>query len=310
MSVYNGEKYLRKCIDSILNQSFEGFEFIIVEDCSQDSTLEILKSYQDSRIKIIQKVENKGFKGFVENLNLGIIQAKGKYIARMDADDVAHPERLQKQYEFLEKNTDIFLVGTSANLIDEKNKNIGHFSAICREENLKKMMLKKNVIFHPTIMFRKEKNIFYRDKFWGCEDYDFYLRLYSENKKIVNLSDTLLDYRILNQSLSRAGNRFEKLIFLEKAKIFYKERTQLGEDSYEYFEPEKFKNILNLEEASAKNDLLFACHTALKMGDQKVLAQILEKMKKYNVSSKKYEILNLLPENLFFYFVKIYRNLP
>ena len=120
MSVYNAEKYLDLAIESILNQSFRDFEFIIIEDCSTDNSLEILKNYaeKDSRIKIIQKTENKRMKGFIENLNIGLEEAKGKYIARMDADDISHPSRFDKQVVFLETHSDIFMVGSYINFIN------------------------------------------------------------------------------------------------------------------------------------------------------------------------------------------------
>jgi len=91
MSVYNAEKFLNSAIESITNQTFTDFEFIIIEDCSTDNSLDILEEYakKDSRIKIIKKEKNIGIKGFIENLNLGISIAKGKYIARMDQDDVS-----------------------------------------------------------------------------------------------------------------------------------------------------------------------------------------------------------------------------
>lgn len=102
MSVYNAEKYLSQAIESILNQSFEDFEFIIIEDCSTDNSLKIIKNYaiNDKRIRIIQKAKNKKMRGFIENLNIGLSEAKGKYIARMDSDDISHPDRFEKQVLF------------------------------------------------------------------------------------------------------------------------------------------------------------------------------------------------------------------
>ena len=118
MSTYNGEKYLVQAIDSILNQTYQNFEFIIIEDSSTDNSLDILEEYakKDSRIKIIKKEKNIGIKGFIKNLNLGISIAKGKYIARMDADDISLPERFQKQVDFLEKNSDFNLEQSSMNV--------------------------------------------------------------------------------------------------------------------------------------------------------------------------------------------------
>ena len=106
MSVYNAETYLSHAIESVLNQTYDNFEFIIIEDCSTDNSKEILQNYAivDSRIKIIYKEKNKGTLGFIENLNFGIENARGKYIARMDADDICHRERFEKQVSFLENN--------------------------------------------------------------------------------------------------------------------------------------------------------------------------------------------------------------
>ena len=310
MSVYNAEKYLDIAIESILNQSFRNFEFIIVEDCSIDHSLEILKNYaeKDSRIKLIQKEKNKGFIGFVENLNIGLKEAKGKYIARMDADDMAFPDRLQKQYDFLEKNHDIFLIGTSAELIDENGNKIknGVFKAETDINILKKKNLINNNVYHPTIMFRNEQGLFYRDKMQGCEDYDFYLRLYSSGKKISNLPDILLKYRILKSSISRSGNTFIKRLFTQKALEFYNERLEKGTDSYDMFSPQDF-NCFFKENSLSINTLIFALHTADKTYDYQMLKECYDKLKlidKNNKELKKYRI-----KTLSFFIFLLYKNL-
>ena len=140
MSVYNGEKYLVQAIDSILNQTYQNFEFIIIDDCSTDNSSHILQEYaqKDSRIKIIKKEKNIGIKGFIKNLNLGISIAKGKYIARMDADDISLPERFQKQVDFLENNPEITLVGAQLNLINEQNKITGEAIAALQHRDIVK----------------------------------------------------------------------------------------------------------------------------------------------------------------------------
>ena len=127
MSVYNAEKFLNSAIESITNQTFTDFEFIIIEDCSTDKTLEILREFKekDNRIKIIQKEKNEGPKGFIKNLNLGLNMAQGKYVARMDSDDISLPERFQKQVIFLENNPEISMVGAQIDFINEKNEIIG-----------------------------------------------------------------------------------------------------------------------------------------------------------------------------------------
>jgi glycosyltransferase involved in cell wall biosynthesis len=119
MSVYNGEKYLCEAIDSILNQTFENFEFLIVNDGSTDRTLEILQSYRDPRIKVINNERNIGL---TASLNKGLKIAKGEYVARMDADDVSFPHRLEQQKAFLDRNPRVAMVGSWAEVIDESGK--------------------------------------------------------------------------------------------------------------------------------------------------------------------------------------------
>jgi len=109
MSVYNGEKYLREAIESILNQTFRDFEFIIINDGSTDKTSEILSSYNDPRIVIIN---NKRNIGLTKSLNKGLKMVKGEYIARQDADDVSLPERLERMVNFLDMNRDVGLLGS------------------------------------------------------------------------------------------------------------------------------------------------------------------------------------------------------
>ena len=118
---YNGEKYLRLAINSVLQQSFTKFEFIIVDDCSTDSTPTIISSYQDGRIKYLK---NKVNLGQTQSLNIALDLAKGKYIARIDADDIYIPKKLEKQYNFMEKHRNVVVSGTMGMKIDENEKNI------------------------------------------------------------------------------------------------------------------------------------------------------------------------------------------
>ena len=120
MSVYNSEKYIIEAIESVLSQTFNDFEFIIVNDGSTDNSLSLIKSINDPRIKIIDQ-ENKGLS---KALNIGINIAKGKYIARLDADDIALPTRFEKQYKFLENNPECVALGTEAIYTTEDGKEL------------------------------------------------------------------------------------------------------------------------------------------------------------------------------------------
>lgn len=294
MSVFNGEPYLESAIESVLNQTFANFEFIIINDHSTDRTAEILQKMEekDHRILIFEKPINKGFKGFVENLNLGISKARGRYIARMDADDLCLPERFEKQFDYLEKNKDVFLIGTSVDLINEKNEEIGEMTALTGSEEIRKRIRIDNPIFHPTILFRNEPDLFYREKMYACEDFDFYLRKFTEKRILHNMSDKLLKYRVLEDSISREGNGFIKRLFLEQAKIFFIQREKLGKDSYDGFDENELLNVLDPDFQNQKTYLIFAAQVAILYRKQEELNQILEKLSNQHQYSSLYFNLN------------------
>ena len=294
MSVYNGETFLESAIESVLNQTFSNFEFIIINDHSTDKTAEILQNWEekDNRILVFEKPINKGFKGFVENLNLGISKSRGKYIARMDADDLCMPDRFEKQRAYLEKNPEVFLVGSAMELINDKNEKIGELKALTDLESIKKRTRIDNPIFHPTILFRNEAELFYREKFYACEDFDFHLRKLSEKRILHNLPENLLKYRVLEESISRKGNSFVKRLFLEQAKIFSIQREKFGKDGYENFDENEFLNILDPEFRNQKSCLIFAAQVAILYKRQEELNQILEKLSRQHKYSSMYFNLN------------------
>lgn len=206
MSVYNGKKFIREAIESVLSQTFEDFEFIIVDDCSNDGTLEIARSYtSDKRIKIITNERNMGL---TRSLNAGIRYASARYIARMDGDDISLPERLERQVDFLDKNRDVGLLGSAACLIDEDGTILRIMPVTEDNEGIQRTLLRRNCFVHSSIMFRRD--VFeeiggYRDEFECAEDYDLILRI-SEHCKVHNLKDILCKYR-----LNKNGISFERL---------------------------------------------------------------------------------------------------
>jgi len=279
MSVYNGAKYLAKALDSIINQSFNDFEFIIFEDGSTDNSLEILKKYavSDSRITLIEKEKNIGIKGFIENLNSGLKIAKGKLIARMDQDDISLLNRFEKQIKYLENNPDIFIIGSSLNVIDENNQLTGFMDALESDKDIKSKMYKHISMFHPAIMFRNDKSAYYREKMLYCEDYDLYLRLMQSEKKFANIKEPLLEYRILQSSISRKDNIFIRRLFVEKARLFFKERQISNHDSYDNFLPDHFTKILEEDISIPKSELIFGIRVALKYNYASILKILLIK---------------------------------
>ena len=152
MPVRNGEKYIKESIDSVLNQTLTDFEFLIIDDGSTDRTVEIIQGYTDKRIRLVRKEHQ-----FIQNLNEGLELASGSYIARMDADDIMHTERLRIQLKRMKKNPDITVCGTWAKIFSDKgNERNGshHGYGIIHEPVLE--LLKYNMLLHPSVMIKKE----------------------------------------------------------------------------------------------------------------------------------------------------------
>lgn len=208
MPVYNGEKYLHKAINSILSQTFQDFEFLIVNDGSTDNSLEIIISYQDDRIRVINNVNNLGIS---QSLNKGLNLAQGEYIARMDCDDISLPNRLCTQVDFLNCNPEIIVVGSYMELIDSEGyKTEQQYLYPLTNENIIYSMLYSNPLGHPSVMFRRKEVIkiggYRLKKEWNnlsTEDYDLWLRLAIHNYALANIPECLIYYRDHPDSLTR-----------------------------------------------------------------------------------------------------------
>lgn len=309
MSVYNGEKFLREAIESVLNQTYTDFEFLIIEDASTDKTPEILAEYKcrDSRIIIINKEQNKGPTGFIQNLNIGLQHATGEFIARMDADDISVSARFQKQIDFLEKNPEIFLIGSQVQCVNEYDENTKILCAPLHNNEIQKRMFKNISLFHPVIMFRNLPDLLYREKMLYCEDYDFYFRLMIKKHQFANIEEPLLRYRILENSISRKDNKLIKWLFVEKARQFFQEQKKNGIDSYDQFEPENLLKILDINFISKAEDLLFAGKVALKYQHYEGLTMILNEAKNKYPTDKRFDIYEnylKIPKSILPYILK------
>lgn len=205
MAVRNGMPYIREAVNSVLRQTCRDFEFLILDDGSDDGTFKTLKEFKDSRIKIFYHPKSLGL---TVSLNELLKKSKGKYIARMDADDVSRPKRLEKQMEFLEKNPKVVLCGTWVNLIDEKGKKIGGRKYPVSYREIKRAVMRYNPLVHPTWMVRKavlDKVGFYDEVLDGVGgDYDLLLRI-AGKYQVVNLPEILLDYRLNTKGVSFIG---------------------------------------------------------------------------------------------------------
>jgi len=244
MSAYNADKFVAKAIESILNQTFTNFEFIIFEDGSADKTYSIIESFakNDKRIQLIRNENNIGYRGFIRNLAKGKEMAKTKLIARMDADDIALPNRFQIQKDFLDTHPDIFLVGAVAEFIDENDYSIGISDTICDSDKLAKELIYRNQIIHPSIMFRNNE-LNYRDKAMYGEDYDLYLQAVSKGYKLANICEKLIKYRVFAESVT-SSKLFYMGKFRDEIKKFYSEKMRTNSDAY--YDSFSIENIMNL----------------------------------------------------------------
>lgn len=203
MAVFNGEKYLQEAIDSILNQTLNDFEFIIIDDCSNDQTPEIINMFanQDKRIKV---TVNKEQMGSYASANVGLSFIKGKYIARMDADDISDPNRFEKQVQFLEANPQIGLLGSAIEIIDENGSVLRGSSPALDDHLIRWILLFDNSFTHSSWMVRVDS----LNKVGGrydnlpiVQDYALASKL-SKISRVANLPDFLIKWRISDNQIS------------------------------------------------------------------------------------------------------------
>ncbi len=206
MTLFNAEAYLGASIESIQLQTFQDWEFIIVDDASTDRSLAIAESYaeKDSRIKIIRNAINKGQ---TRCLNQGLAEARGAWIARQDADDISHPERFEKQWQYIQKKPELALLGTNGLLINDRDKVIGFLDVPLTHELITWSMALKNPFLHTSVMFRTEvvRSLGgYDEHYQIAQDYDLWARIIQQYHA-ANLSERLISYRHLESSLSKSG---------------------------------------------------------------------------------------------------------
>ncbi len=265
MPVYNGEKYLREAIDSILNQSYCDFEFIIINDCSSDSTEEIIKSYDDSRIVYIKNEVNLGVAG---TLNIGLNMAKGEYIARMDADDISLQTRFEKQIDFMDNHPEIGVCGTNVIVFSENSEKATKFP-VDKSEFLFNLFFSSQIV-HPTVMLRRKlvlDGLYKYDVRWeGREDYALWLKLINHTN-LANLQEPLLKYRIHNSQVTQ-----------KKSENVLKVHTELKYD---------FLNSMNISVDFQEARIFSKCCVGinkLTLGEYKVYCDILQRIKEmYNI---------------------------
>ncbi|MCP4298055.1 MAG: glycosyltransferase [Proteobacteria bacterium] len=238
LPIFNSESTLEKSLISILNQDFDSFEIIAVNDGSDDKSAEILKSFaqKSSRIKIITNESNRGI---VNALNMALHECKGEWIARMDADDIMIPGRLTRQLQFLHDNPDIDLSGSQFQLFSHDDElrsgqiNYQNWSnSLITDKEIKREIFIESPISHPTFFAKKQfflKLGGYLDKEWP-EDYDLLLRAWIEGYKMGKVAEILLEKGDIPSRLayndsrcSRQSMFFAKAHYLKKSQLFQRE---------------------------------------------------------------------------------------
>jgi len=205
MAVYNGEIFLRDAVESILKQTYSNFEFLIINDGSTDSTVDIINSYKDGRICLISNQANIGL---TKSLNKGLSIARGEYIARQDDDDISHSRRLEKQVDYLEKHPNIALLGSQASVINEYGelqKAPIFYKLPLTWDCIRWYCMVNNPFVHSAVMMRKDliwnKYGGYNTSFKTSQDYELWSRIVYDNV-CENLNEILLDLRIYSMSIS------------------------------------------------------------------------------------------------------------
>jgi hypothetical protein len=204
IGAYNGERFLRPAIESIISQTFRDFELIVVDDCSTDRTPQILSEFKDDRIRVVRNERNLGI---AETLNNGIAVARGEYVALQDHDDVSLPARLECQVAFLDKNAQVGMVGSSCSLIDEAGVLLAHRPVECDDVKLRWDLLWRTALIHTTLMVRRraieEVGGYSPDPpYRFAEDYDLMSRV-AFRYAVANIPQPLGWWRVHKMSASQ-----------------------------------------------------------------------------------------------------------
>lgn len=208
LPVFNCADYIESAVESVLNQTYTNFELIIIDDCSDDSTVEKIEKFSDSRIRLIKKELNQGI---TDSLNIGIGYSRGEFIARMDGDDICDQKRFEVQAHYLIENPDVGLVGSYYKIIDTNEQILVPIN----HDDILIGMLEYCPIAHPSVMMKsqilKKHSLFYDKKYESAEDYELWSRIIFKTK-VENLPINLLNYRRHNNQISQRHNKKQNLI--------------------------------------------------------------------------------------------------
>lgn len=279
MSTYNEEKYIETSLKSLLHQSFQDFEIIIVDDASTDSTRQLIQGLSDERIHLICNEENQGL---TKNLNKALNYAKGKYIARMDGDDIALRERFEKQYQYMENHPKTMLVSCYTKSFGDSDL---VFALPDDSEILRVRMLVRPVYAHPGFMMRRElvdAGYCYNEEYRTAQDYEFASRVAQKNK-IGLVPEVLLLYRVHKKQISaKAGNQQ----FNNADKIRKRQLDTLGvqlsrkewEDYQALVREAKVGGLENFDRVHDVLQKMVRCNDKSKIYNQSVMEKTLKQM--------------------------------
>ena len=278
MPVYNAELYLSEAIQSMLNQTYTDFELIILDDCSTDNSAAVVHAFSDTRIVYHRNEVNSGL---ANNLNTGLKLAKGKYIARMDGDDISLPHRLQTQVDFLESHPDIDLCSCAMQMFGADNQ------VWVRDrdpEQVKITMMFYSAVLHASSVFRKDvfekNNLYYNQETFPAEDYDLWARA-AFFCRMVNLPDVMYLYRMHRAQVTstdpRSAEKCRKIQinYLRKALPVLNKEVITG--FVDGFITYKISDITEIERVKNQYLMIIEANASVLFFDQKVLKIRLEK---------------------------------
>jgi glycosyltransferase involved in cell wall biosynthesis len=270
MPVFNSEMYLREAISSILGQTLTDFEFLVFNDGSTDGSAAIVRGFTDKRIQFFDSQENYGY---VYHLNEGIRRARGEYIARMDADDISHPDRFEKQIAFMDKNISVGLCGTWVHRIGEFDDVIEHPE---NDQAIRLALLNDSPLQHPSVMMRtsilKGNSLMYVAEMTPAEDYNLWVEM-GKLCEIVNIPEILIQYRVHDAQISTR-------------------KWQIQQAKAQIVRNKQFETIINRplsEEEVSLNAILFQVNGSTDVNLIPSLEKWIEKILEMNKNQRLYE---------------------
>ncbi|MDH3379434.1 MAG: glycosyltransferase [Gammaproteobacteria bacterium] len=283
MSVYNGETFVAESIDSVLAQTFEDYEFIIVDDGSTDKTSNILASFSDDRIRLISRANT----GLTVALNEALRHCRAPFIARQDADDISYPDRFASQMEYLEQHAEVSAVGSWATVIDAEGDAVGMHCNASDPVDIKRKLWSDNMFVHGSLMLRRhaiESVDAYRSQFRYAQDYDLLLRL-SDRYRVANIPRSLYGIRHWRGKIS-VDKLPEQLAFRQLAQTLAAQRRRGEQDALQHGESID-KLLIPVEPPSPQhfeNTMLYYC---LRSGHLAKARRIIRELMQTNPGSTK-----------------------